>query len=351
MRIGMPLAHAHPDFRQTATELVDFEKAGLDIILVAEAYTFDSVSKLGYLAHATTTLEIGAGIFNVYSRTPSLLAMTAAGLDYVSGGRFTLGVGASAPGVVEGFHGLAYDAPIGRTREIVDICRTVWRREKVDHHGRYYDIPLSAERGGTGQTRPLKLIDHPVRPNIPITLAALGPKNVALAAEICEGWEPVFFYPERAAEVFAESLTAGAALRSADLPTLDIMVNTQLGVTDDPEVLAAYRAKIRSMLALYMGGMGARGRNFYNQLACRYGFEAEATLVEDLFQSGDREGAAAAVPEELVRGVALVGSEAEVADRLQAFVAAGATSFNVSPMSPTHEGRVHDIATLRKLVG
>ena len=349
VRIGMPLVHAGADFRQTADELVDYERVGLDTVLVAEAYTFDSVSKLGYLAHATTTLGIQAGILNIYSRTPTLLAMTAAGLDYVSGGRCTLGIGASGPAVIEGFHGVKYDAPLGRTREVVDICRAVWRREKVDHHGKNYDIPLTVERGGNGSGKPLKLIDHPVRSNIPIVLAAIGPKNISLAAELCEGWEPAFFYPESAAEVFGPSLHEGRAKRSAELPPLDIMVGASLGISDDPAVLDGYRQQIRGQLALYLGGMGARGKNFYNQLAGRYGFEAEAAIVEDLFQSGDRAGAAAAVPDALVQGVALVGTESEVADRLAAFTAAGATTINAAPLAATHADRVADIAVLRKL--
>jgi F420-dependent oxidoreductase-like protein len=351
MRIGMPLGHGNADFRQTAEELVDFEKAGLDIVLVAEAYTFDSVSQLGYLAHATTNLQIQSGIFNIYSRTPALLAMTAAGLDFVSGGRFTVGLGASGPAVIEGFHGLKYDAPLGRTREVVDICRSVWRREKIDFHGEHYDIPLTKEKGGTGAAKPLKLVNHPVRERIPIVLAALGPRNVALAAEICEGWEPVFFYPESAAEVFGDSLAEGRAKRSTDLPPLEIMADTSLGVTDDREILDGYLERVRAQLALYIGGMGARGKNFYNQLAGRYGFEAEAAVVEDRFLSGDRAGAAAAVPEALVRGVALVGSQTEVAGRLHAFAEAGVTAINASPLALTHERRLRDIEILRELAG
>lgn len=350
MRIGMPLGHDGIDFRQTARELVDFEHAGLDTVLVSEAYTFDNVSKLGYLAHATTTLGIQSGIFNIYSRTPALLAMTAAGLDFVSDGRFTLGIGASGPAVVEGFHGVRYDAPLGRTREVVDICRSVWRREKLDHHGRHYDIPLTVAKGGSGSAAPLKLVDHPVRERIPIVLAALGPKNVELAAEICDGWEPVFFYPEAAAEVFGGALAAGLAKRSSSLPPLEIMVDTSVGITDDPGVLAGYLDRIRAQLALYVGGMGAPGQNFYNQLAARYGFGAEAAVVEKLYRSRDRAGAAAALPEALVRGVSLVGSRAEVAERVAAFVEAGVTSINAAPLSTTHLGRVRDIEILRELL-
>src|SRR5919112_2094377 len=189
MRIGIQASYSG-DFRQTAAELRDLESAGLDLATVAEVYTFDAVSQLGYLAAKTDTLELMSAILQVYSRTPALTAMTAAGLDHVSGGRFTLGLGASGPQVVEGWHGVPYDAPLQRTREIVEICRQVWRRERLAHEGKKYTVPLPAEQG-TGLGKPLKLINTPVRERIPVLLAALGPKNVELAAEIAEVWEPI----------------------------------------------------------------------------------------------------------------------------------------------------------------
>ena len=216
MRIGMHLNYAG-GFSETVTELADYEKAGLDIVFVPEAYSFDAVSQLGFIAARTERLEIGSGIFQLYSRTPALTAMTAAGLDYVSGGRFTLGLGASGPQVIEGWHGVPYDAPIGRTRELIEICRMVWRRERLDYAGKYYTIPLPPEQG-TGLGKPLKLINHPVRERIPIMVAALGPKNVALAAELAEGWQPIFYYPEKAGLAWAEPLAAAgpaATRRSA----------------------------------------------------------------------------------------------------------------------------------------
>ena len=187
----------------------EHERAGLDIVWVPEAYSFDAVSQLGFLAARTSRLEIAAGILQIYTRTPSLTAMTAAGLDFVSGGRFTLGLGASNPQVVEGFHGVRYDAPVARTREIVEICRQVWRRERVEHDGRHYRIPLPAGEG-TGLGKPLKLINHPVRERIPIALAALGPRNVALAAEIAEGWLPILYVPERAGALWGAAAGARA---------------------------------------------------------------------------------------------------------------------------------------------
>jgi F420-dependent oxidoreductase-like protein len=348
MRVGMPIAYAG-GFTETVEQLGDYEKAGLDIVFLPEAYSFDSVSQLGYVAAKTTTLELGADILNVYSRTPALLAMTAAGLDYVSGGRFTLGLGASGPQVVEGFHGVPYTAPVGRTREVVEICRQVWRRERVSYAGKHFTVPLDAEHGGTGLGKPLKLINHPVRDRIPITLAALGPKNVALAAEIAEGWEPVFFYPERAQETFGESLAAGKARRDPALGPLQIVVDTQVAITSSAAEEAAALARVRGQLALYVGGMGARGRNFYNDLAVRYGFADAAATVQGLYLAGRKDEAAAALPDELVRGVTLIGPPGAVAERVAAFREAGATTLNASPLASTHEQRVRDIERLAEL--
>lgn len=344
----MPLAYAG-GFTETVEQLGDYEKAGLDIVHLPEAYSFDSVSQLGYVAARTSTVEIGADILNIYSRTPALLAMTAAGLDYVSGGRFTLGLGASGPQVVEGFHGVPYASPLGRTREVVDICRLVWRRERVSYQGRHFTLPLDAEHGGTGLGKPLKLINHPVRDRIPIVLAALGPKNVALAAEIAEGWEPVFFYPERARETFGESLAAGAANRDPALGPLQIVVDTQVRITEDADEQAAALAQVRAQLALYVGGMGARGRNFYHDVAVRYGYAEAADTVQDLYLTGRKDEAAAALPDELVRGITLVGAPGAVAERVAAFRAAGATTLNAQPLAPTHEQRLHDIERLKEL--
>lgn len=348
MRVGMPLAYSG-GFSETMDQLADYERAGLDVVYLPEAYTFDSVSQLGYIAAKTTTLEIASGILNIYSRTPSLLAMTAAGLDSVSGGRFTLGIGASGPQVVEGFHGVAYNAPLARTREVVQICRSVWRRDKVVHDGTHYHLPLDKEHGGTGLGKPLKLINHPVRERIPMVLAALGPKNVALAAELFEGWEPIFYYPERANEAFGGALAEGGALRDPALGTLQIIADTHVLITDDPELEAAALQRVRDHLALYIGGMGAKGKNFYNELARRYGFDEQAELVQELYLGGRKDEAAAAVPEDLVRGVALIGSEGRVKDRVAAFAASGVTTLNAVPLAGTHEQRVSDVARLKDL--
>jgi F420-dependent oxidoreductase-like protein len=348
MKIGMPISYAG-GFTETVAQVADFERAGLDVISLPEAYSFDSVSQLGYLAARTSTVELTSSILNIYSRTPALLAMTAAGLDYVSGGRFILGIGTSGPQVVEGFHGVRYDAPLGRTREVAQICRQAWRREVVQHDGPHYHLPLGPEHGGGGLAKPLKLINHPVRDRVPMVLAALGPKNVALAAELFEGWEPIFYFPERASAVFGESISAGLARRDPGLGPLQVTAATQLAITSDPDEAAAAVKRVRRHLALYVGGMGARGANYYNAVVTRLGFEEAARQIQDLYLSGQKAAAEAAVPEELVHGVALIGSPGHVKERVAAFAEAGVTTLNAAPLAPTHERRVADIAALREL--
>ncbi|MEU7829876.1 LLM class F420-dependent oxidoreductase [Nonomuraea sp. NPDC049129] len=345
MRIGTTLAYSG-GFKQVAAGLRDLEKAGVEIAFVAEAYSFDAVSQLGYLASATDRMHLASAILPIYTRTPSLLAMTAAGLDYVSDGRFTLGLGASGPQVVEGFHGVPYDAPIGRTREIVEICRRVWSREEVVYEGEHYELPLPAGRG-TGLGKPLKLINHPVRDRIPVMLAAIGPKNVRLAAEIAEGWLPIFVHPGRLREVWGPSLDAGQAHRDPALGPLDIVVTMPLAIGDDVGHLLD---RARPQLALYIGGMGARGKNFYNDLARRYGYEREAELIQDLYLSGRKREAEAAVPEDLLRATSLVGPKEYVADRLAELAACGITTVSVKPLADSQAGRVAAIELLRDLM-
>jgi F420-dependent oxidoreductase-like protein len=350
MRIGMSLNYAG-GFAETVAELADYEKAGLDIAFVPEAYSFDAVSQLGFIAARTERLQLASGILQLYSRTPTLTAMTAAGLDYVSDGRFTLGIGASGPQVIEGWHGVPYDAPVGRTREIIEICRKVWRRERLAHSGKYYQIPLpvGGPRGGTGLGKPLKLINRPVRERIPIIVAAIGPRNVELAAELAEGWEPIFYYPERAAGVWGGPLAAGRARRDPSLPPLDVVAQAGLAIGED---VTGYLDLARPVLALYIGGMGPhrdRGRNFYYQLAVRYGFEDQAARIQDAYLDGRKDDAAALVPAELLAGTSLVGPEGLVAERLAALAESGVTTLNVTPLAPTHAERVRLIERIRDL--
>ena len=344
MRIGIQASYSG-GFRETAAEIRELESAGLDLATVAEVYTFDAVSQLGYLAAVTERVELMSGIFPIYSRTPALTAMTAAGLDFVSGGRFTLGLGASGPQVIEGWHGVPYDAPLQRTREVVEICRQVWRRDRLVHEGPKYTIPLPAEQG-TGLGKPLKLINTPVRDRIPVMLAALGPKNVELAAEIAEAWEPIFFMPERAGTVWGNSLAAGKAKRDPALGDLQIVVGVSVAIGDDVDPMLE---QVRPQLALYIGGMGARGKNFYNDLARRYGYEDEARTIQDLYLDGRKDEAAAVVPEELVRAVSLVGPESYVAERVAAFREAGVTTLVLQPLDGSPEGRLRTVETMRKI--
>ena len=344
MRVGMMLGYAG-GFSETVDELADFERAGLDIVFVPEAYSFDAVSQLGFIAARTTRLEIASGILPIYSRTPALTAMTAAGLDFVSGGRFTLGLGTSGPQVIEGWHGVPYDAPVGRTRELVEICRMVWRRDRLDYQGKHYTLPYE---GGTGLGKPLKLINHPVRERIPIVIAALGPKNVALAAEVAEGWQPIFYFPEKAAIAWDAPLAEGKARRDPALGTLDVIASAPLAIGDD---VTGLRDLTRPVFALYIGGMGARGRNFYYDLACRFGYESEADTIQEAYLAGRRDEAAALIPADLVEKTALIGPAGYVAERLEAFRAAGVTTLNVTPLAATHAARLADIERVRALAG
>jgi F420-dependent oxidoreductase-like protein len=346
MRIGMPV-QVGSTVEVMGDELIDLESAGLDIVWIPEAYGFDAVSQLGYLAGRTRTLELASGILQIYTRTPTLTAMTAAGLDFVSNGRFTLGLGASGPQVIEGFHGVKYDAPLGRTREIVDICRAVWRREHVEYAGRYYQLPLPAVEG-TGLGKPLKLISTPVRDRIPIVLASIGPKNVELTAEIAEGWEPIFYLPERARDIWGASLAAGAAKRDPSLGELDVVVGTPLAIGEDVTEL---RDLLRPSFALYIGGMGARGRNFYNDLACRYGYEQEAIQIQNLYLEGNKAEAAALVPAELIERTSLIGPKSYVRERVAAFRESGVTTLNVTPIASSRARRVELIEEIRAIVG
>jgi F420-dependent oxidoreductase-like protein len=344
MRIGMSLSYAG-GFKETVDELADYEKAGLDIVFVPEAYSFDAVSQLGYIAARTERLQIASGILQIYSRTPTLTAMTAAGLDYVSEGRFVLGIGASGPQVIEGWHGVPYHAPIGRTREIIEICRMVWRRERLSYEGKYYKLPLPADEG-TGLGKPLKLINHPVRERIPIIIASLGPKNVEMTAELAEGWEPIFYIPEKAGDVWGDALARGKAKRDPSLGELDVVAQANLAIGDDVEGFLEFG---RPMAALYIGGMGAKGKNFYNDLARRYGFEKEAEEIQDLYLAGKKQEAAEKIPYELLQKTSLIGSEGFVRDRLAALKESGVTTLNITPIAADHEARVKLIEKVRDL--
>ena len=327
MKLGMQIDYAG-GFKESAALVSAYEKAGLDIAWVAEAYGFDGPTFMGYLAATTETVTIASGILPIYTRTPTLLAMTAAGMDALTDGRFMLGLGASGPQVIEGFHGVPYDAPLGRTREIIEICRQVWTRERLVHDGRRYQVPLPPEQG-TGLGKPLKIIARPVRPRIPIWVASLGPKNVAMTAEVADGWLPIFFWPERAGDVWGADLAQGAAARSTDLGPLEIAAGGLVAIGEDAAEVAE---RMRPMAALYIGGMGAKGRNFYNDLMVRYGYEEEAARIQDLYLDGHKDAAAALIPSDFLRLTNLCGPEGFVRERLAAFAEAGVTVLNITPV-------------------
>jgi len=332
VRLSTQLSYAG-GFEEAARQVAELEQAGLDVVWVAEAYGYDAPSFMGYLAARTERVQIGSGILPIYSRTPTLIAQTAASVDALSGGRCILGLGASGPQVIEGWHGVPYDRPLTRTREIIEICRQVWRREApVTYDGRCYTLPLPPERG-TGLGKALKMITHPVRSSIPIYVASLGEKNVELTAEIADGWLPVFFIPEKAASVWGESLAKGAANRSSELAPLEVCAGGMVAIGEESEV-AGVRDFARPMVALYVGGMGAKGQNFYNALACRYGFEAEAAEIQDLYLAGNKREAEAKVPAELLESMSLCGPESYIKERIAAFKEAGVTMLSVLPVGP-----------------
>lgn len=331
MQITTMLSYAG-GFRESAAQVADFEKAGLDLVWVAEAYGFDSPSLMGYLAALTDHVKIGAAILPIYTRTPTLIAMTAAGIDALSYGRFELGLGASGPQVIEGFHGVPYSAPLGRTREVIEICRTVWAREApLTHHGNIFTIPLPSDQG-TGLGKALKIIGRPVRPEIPIWVASLGEKNVALTAELADGWIPMIFVPEKAKDVWGSALQIGTTRRDPGLGPLQITAGGLLAIGEGDDVIGV-RELSRHMLALYIGGMGAKGSNFYNDVARRCGYEESAAKIQDLYLSGDKAAAAAAVPDELLELTALCGPEGYVAERIAAYAEAGVTHLQVAPVA------------------
>jgi F420-dependent oxidoreductase-like protein len=343
-RLGVTIDYSD-DFAVAASDTREFERVGADVVAVSEAYSFDAVSRLGYLAAVTSTITLTSAILPIYSRTPTLLAMTAAGLDSVSGGRFELGLGTSGAQVIEGFHGVPFTAPLGHLRETVEICRAVWRRERIEHQGKQYSIPLPASEG-TGLGKPLKIINTPVRASIPISIAALAPRGVTQTAEIANGWFPLFYHPERAEAAWGDALATGLAKRDEALGPLDVVVQVPLYLGDHADaVLAAYRDRI----ALYVGGMGARGANFYNDLAVRYGYADEAARVQELYLAGEKDAAAAAVPDDLVRATALVGDEAHVRERLAALRAAGVSTVLVQPLGRTSAARIEAVEAARAL--
>jgi F420-dependent oxidoreductase-like protein len=325
MKLGFYMGYAQPG--TNPLELLELareaEGLGYDSAWAAEAWGVDAITPLAWLGAQTTTLKLGTAIMQLPGRSPANAAMTAVTLDMLSGGRFLMGLGTSGPQVVEGWHGQEWGKPLGKTREYVEIVRTILRRERLEHHGEHYDIPV---QGGTGLGKPLKLMARPLRADIPIYLAAIGPKAVEQTFEIADGWLPIFWSPEQARTVFPVDRAREGFDVAATAPAI---------VTDDVD---SARIMLKEYYSFYIGGMGARGKNFYNDLFTRYGYEAEAREIQDLFLDGKQREAAAKVPDAFVDEVALVGSVERIRDRLAAWRESGATTLLVS---------TRDAATLR----
>ena len=315
MKLGLNIGYSGSTIDGVLPLVEHADRVGIDSVWAAEAYGSDAATVLAYLAAKTSSIKLGSAILQMPARTPANTAMTAMTIDALSGGRFLLGLGLSGPQVVEGWHGVPYGKPLGRTREYVEIVRkAIARSAPLEFEGDHYQIPYRGE-DATGLGKPLKSILHPVRDRIPIFLAAIGPKNVELTAQIADGWLPIFYSPEREG-LFNEHLDAGLAAAGRSVDDLEIAASVMVAAGED---LDACRDMLRPFFALYIGGMGARGRNFYNDLATRYGFGAAAAKIQDLYLDGKKDQAAAEVPDALVDEMALVGSLDRIVDRLEAW--------------------------------
>ena len=313
-----------------ARQASDFESAGVDLLRGGEVYGYDLVSTLAYLAARTERVELMTGILPLYSRSPALIAQTAATIDALSGGRFVLGLGTSGPQVIEGWHGVPFEKPLGRTRDTIEICQKVWSGDRVSHDGRAYSLPYD---GGTGLGKPLKFMNRPPARDIPIAIASIGPKNVELTAELADIWQTIHFVPDRFQQVWGDALDAGTAKRDPERGPLEIIAGQFLAIGSGDHIQEA-RDAARGLIGFYVGGMGAKSKNFYNDLFKRYGWVDEAEEIQDLFLSGKRAEAMAAVPEEYIDLSALIGDEGWIRERIQVFKEVGVTHLNVSPLGP-----------------
>jgi F420-dependent oxidoreductase-like protein len=310
MKLAVALPYTDTPWPEVVEYVQEAERLGFEAVFVAEAYSYDAVSIMAALAVKTERIKIASGILNVFSRSPALLAQSAGALDMLSNGRFILGLGTSGPQVVQGWHGIPFEKPLQRTREVVEIVRMALRRERLVYDGQTVKLDMG-----------LKLINHPVRSEIPIIIASLGPKNLEMTGEIADGWMPTLFDPSKM-DVFRPHLEAGLAKSGRTFDALEITPAVPVLLYDD---LQLCRQMIRPYVALYIGGMGSRERNFYNQLAQRYGYVEEAKLIQDLYLSGDKAGAAAAVPDALVDATSALGNAEQIQASLKRFADAGVT--------------------------
>ena len=337
MRLGMAIDYTREPLAQV-DEIVALEAAGLDVAWVPEAWGYDAPSLLGFLAARTSRMAIAAGVLPVYSRTPSLIAQTAAGLAALSGGRFELGLGTSGPQVIEGFHGVAFAHPRARLRDTIGVCRMLWSGATSRYDGQAVHVPLP-DGEGTGLGRPLRLLAPGGIGEIPIHLAVMRPGMVELAAELADGWYPLFFVPERLEDAWGAALGRGRAVRVPELGPLEITVSMACAIGDETGV-APLRDAMRPEIARYVGGMGARGANFYTEVIARLGWPDAAATIQDLYLSGRREQAAQAIPTDMLRALTLCGSPEELADRLAVLRGAGVATLVVRPLEPDAAGLI-----------
>ena len=342
MKLGLHVGYwgLHMGPAEQLASAREAEALGFDSVWTAEAYGSDAATVLAWLAAQTDTIKLGAAVFQMPGRTPAMTAMTAATLDQLSGGRMILGVGSSGPQVAEGWHGQPFARQLQRTREYVEVVRRALSRERLEYHGETLELPLP-----DGPGKALKLTIAPQQKQIPIYLAAIGPRNTALAGEIADGWIPTFFSPEHVG-LFREHLSEGAARSGRSLEDLAIAPTVNVHISDDVELARNY---MRPALALYVGGMGSRQRNFYNALVRRYGFEAAAEEVQDLYLSGRKEEACRALPDELIDLVSLCGPRERVAERLAAYREAGVDTLIAAPMAFTGDDQLAQLRALAEL--
>ncbi|HET8593097.1 MAG TPA: LLM class F420-dependent oxidoreductase [Solirubrobacterales bacterium] len=331
--------------RDEAVEMVQAaERLGFDSVWAAESYGSDAVSVLAYLAAKTETIQLGAAILQVPARQPAAAAMAGVTIDALSGGRFIFGFGPSGPQVSEGWYGIPYEKPWGRTREYVEIVKRILAREgRLEYEGKHFTLPLKEGEGVTGQGKALKLNIHPVRNEIPVYLGAIGRKSVELAAEIADGWIPIFFSVDRWQEAWGEHIETGLAKGGRSREDFAVSPSVQVAIDGD---LDAARGMVKAGLLLYLGGMGSKKTNFYADLTRRFGFAEVADEVQSLYLDGKREEAYAAIPDELVDATAIVGTEDEVSERIKGFAAAGVDRMIVSPM---HNDTAQNLSTLERL--
>ncbi|MEA3501323.1 MAG: LLM class F420-dependent oxidoreductase [Actinomycetota bacterium] len=325
MQLGLNLGYWSTGLVRDTTLVTEAERLGYDSVWTAEAYGSDAATPLAYLAARTERIRLGSGILQMPARTPAMTAMTAATLDEMSNGRFLLGLGVSGPQVVEGWHGQPYGKPLLVTREYVEIVRMILAREgPVEYDGVYYQMPYQGP-GTTGAGKALKLISKPLNSNLPIYLAAIGPRNVRLTAEIADGWLPVFYSPEHARTIFQPLLDEGFSRSGEEdkADRFDTAVSVFVSLDDD---LERARLAAKPMISLYVGGMGAKGKNFYHDLAHRYGYGEAADRIQESYLAGRKMEAMRAVPDELVDEVSLVGSRERIADRLEAWKESGVST-------------------------